>query len=84
VTGCAPSDSVHVLTRRNLPKPVQPGVTYRDVEVAIEISTSLNVVCSPQLLRLLEPRTGAARDSTLLRLCQRSRTPADTGRIRRQ
>src|SRR5918999_4310416 len=34
VYGCVPTDSVRVLERRNLPSPVEPGVTYRDVEVA--------------------------------------------------
>ncbi|HJQ19952.1 MAG TPA: hypothetical protein VJ867_06340 [Gemmatimonadaceae bacterium] len=33
----AVSDSVHVLERRNLPERVQPGVTYRDVFIAVEI-----------------------------------------------
>src|SRR5215211_2809325 len=32
--GCAPLDTVRVLEQRNLPSPVEPGVTYRDVEVA--------------------------------------------------
>ena len=38
-------DSVRVLERRNLPDPVQPGVTYRDVFVAVEILGHLNASC---------------------------------------
>jgi hypothetical protein len=43
--GCAGLDSVIVTERVNLPDPVQPGVTYRDVRVGIEIRASLNVAC---------------------------------------
>jgi hypothetical protein len=38
-------DSVRVLERRNLPDPVQTGVTYRDVFVAVEILGHLNAQC---------------------------------------
>lgn len=38
-------DSVRVLERRNLPDPVQPGVTYRDVFIAVEILGHLNAQC---------------------------------------
>ena len=38
-------DSVRVLERRNLPDPVQPGVTYRDVFIAVEILGHLNAEC---------------------------------------
>ncbi|HYC51215.1 MAG TPA: hypothetical protein VEB19_08935 [Gemmatimonadaceae bacterium] len=38
-------DSVRVIERRNLPDPVQPGVTYRDVYVAVEILGRLNAEC---------------------------------------
>jgi hypothetical protein len=38
-------DSVRILERRNLPDPVQPGVTYRDVFVAVEILGHLNAQC---------------------------------------
>jgi hypothetical protein len=38
-------DSVKVLERRNLPDPVQPGVTYRDVFIAVEILGHLNAEC---------------------------------------
>lgn len=38
-------DSVRVVERRNLPRPVQPGVTYRDVYVAVEILGHLNARC---------------------------------------
>jgi hypothetical protein len=38
-------DSVRVLERTNLPDPVQPGVTYRNVYVAVEILGHLNAEC---------------------------------------
>ena len=47
LTGCAPGDTgrVRVLERRNLPERVQPGVTYRDVYVAVEIVGRLEAAC---------------------------------------
>jgi hypothetical protein len=45
LTGCAALDTVIVTERTNLPDPVQPGVTYRDVRVGIEIRGWLNVEC---------------------------------------
>lgn len=55
--GCAVLDTVRVLERRNLPDPVQPNVTYRDVFVAVEILGHLDVTCLlPGLaLRLCTP-----------------------------
>lgn len=47
--GCAGLDSVIVTERVNLPEPVQPGVTYRDVRVGMEIRAHLDVVCLPAL-----------------------------------
>ena len=38
-------DSVRVLERRNLPDPVQPGATYRDVFIAVEILGHLDAEC---------------------------------------
>ena len=42
------ADSVHVIERRNLPERVQPGVTYRDVFIAVEILGHLNAECLAQ------------------------------------
>jgi hypothetical protein len=39
------TDSVRVIERRNLPDPVQPGTTYRDVYIAVEIIGRLNAEC---------------------------------------
>jgi hypothetical protein len=39
------TDSVRIIERRNLPDPVQPGVTYRDVYIAVEILGHLNAEC---------------------------------------
>lgn len=44
----AVTDSVHVVERRNLPDPVQPGVTYKDVYIAVEIMGHLNAECLAQ------------------------------------
>lgn len=41
----AVTDSVRIVERRNLPDPVQPGVTYRDVYIAVEILGHLNAEC---------------------------------------
>ena len=38
-------DSVRVIERHNLPDPVQPGVTYRDVRIAVEIIGHINAQC---------------------------------------
>ena len=38
-------DSVRVVERRNLPDTVQPGMTYRDVYIAVEILGHLNAEC---------------------------------------
>lgn len=43
--GCAGLDGVVVTERVNLPDPVEPGVTYRDVRVGVEIRASLGVAC---------------------------------------
>lgn len=45
LNGCAVLDTVIVTERTNLPDPVQPGVTYRDVRVGIEIRGWLDVRC---------------------------------------
>lgn len=58
-------DTVRVVERRNLPEPVQPGTTYTDVAVAVEIADHLNVQC-------LLPARGA--DTTRAR-ARSGRTP---------
>lgn len=47
--GCLPLDTVIVTERVNLPDPVEPGVTYRDVRVGIEVRAHLSVLCLPAL-----------------------------------
>lgn len=49
LNGCAALDSIVTTRRENLPDPVQPGVTYRDVRVGVEIRAWLNVQCLPAL-----------------------------------
>lgn len=63
--GCAPPDTLIVTERVNLPDPVEPGVTYRDVRVGVDIRTHLNVFC---------PRSDAGADAALERLCDEIRT----------
>jgi hypothetical protein len=41
----AVTDSVRVIERRNLPDPVQPGTTYRDIFIAVEIIGHLHAEC---------------------------------------
>src|SRR5919109_1227478 len=86
VYGCVPTDTIRVLERRNLPTPVEPGVTYRDVEIAVEITTRVDVICGPLLHSLLEradtavaTRTAAAN---LRRICARTPNP-DSARPQR-
>lgn len=43
--GCAALDTVIVTERTNLPDPVQPGATYRNVRVGVEIRGWLDVQC---------------------------------------
>jgi hypothetical protein len=45
------TDSVRIIERRNLPDPVQPGVTYRDVYIAVEILGHLNAECLARQIR---------------------------------
>jgi len=54
LNGCEGLDSIVTTQRQNLPDPVQPGVTYRDVRVGVEIRAWLNVQCLP-LLASAEP-----------------------------
>ena len=70
--GC---DSVRVTERRNLPRPVQPGVTYRDVAVGIEIRSWLNVQCLPRA-------AGAAADPGLARALAALCSPAVPDTVR--
>lgn len=65
--GCLPLDTVIVTERVNLPDPVQPGVTYRDVRVGIEIRAHLDVQCLPAL----------AADPAFAALCARPSASAD-------
>lgn len=69
LTGCPSLDTVRV-ERVNLPSPVQPGVTYRDVTVRIEASGYLRIQCL--LPALASDTTAAAR--ALAGLCE----PPDT------
>ena len=43
--GCPGLDSVRVIERRNLPDPIVPGVTYRDVSIVVEIFAHLAALC---------------------------------------
>jgi hypothetical protein len=45
VGGCPDGRGLRVVERRNLPERVQPGVTYRDVYVAVEIVGRLEAAC---------------------------------------
>ena len=45
LNGCSVLDTVRVVERRNLPRPVQPNVTYRNVHIAVEILGHLDAQC---------------------------------------
>jgi hypothetical protein len=45
VPGCPEGEGLRVLERRNLPDRVQPGVTYRDVRISVQILGALNAAC---------------------------------------
>jgi len=45
VGGCRDGQGLRVVERRNLPEHVQPGVTYRNVYVAVEIVGRLETSC---------------------------------------
>lgn len=76
--GCVPADTVRVLMRTNLPEPITPGVVYRDVEVAIEIVTRLAVICSPELLRLIDAPAAPPR---IAALCASNSQPGENRRL---
>ncbi len=61
-----------VVERRNLPRPVQPGVTYRDVFVAVEILGHLNARC---LLAGLLGADSAAGPGAATGACPGAATP---------
>ena len=76
-------DSVRVVERRNLPERVQPGVTYRDVYIAVEVIGRVHAKC---LAAAIEGRgaascargtagmqSGAVRDTSVTR--DTTRTP---------
>jgi hypothetical protein len=61
-------DSVRVVERRNLPDPVSPGVTYRDVFIAVEILGRLNAEClSARITRQAVAACGPARPDSVKR-----------------
>lgn len=57
--GDGAGDTLRVIERTNLPRPVVSGVTYRDVYVAVELRANLNAVCLLRDLGLT-----VSRDST--------------------
>ena len=57
VAGCPEGEGLRVLERRNLPDRIQPGVTYRDVRVSVQILGALNAAC----IAALAGDTAAAR-----------------------
>jgi hypothetical protein len=69
-TGCGGAASpVRVIERRNLPERVEPGVTYRDVYVAVEILGRVEAACI----------TALAGDASLAGICD-SAVRGDTAR----
>ena len=80
LTGCAILDTIRVTERINLPDPVEPGVTYRDVTVGVEIMGYLNVQCLlPELVQPEQPDSLAAATDALRRLCARGEPQTPLG-----
>ena len=77
VEGCA-TNAVNVLVRANLPEPVTPGVTYRAVDVHVEIVAHASALCSPVLLELIESSTAQPR---LAALCAARQPPSGNRRL---
>jgi hypothetical protein len=65
---CGGLDSVRVVERRNLPERVVPGVTYRDVYVAVEILGHLYADC-------LREAVSGARSTACPTSADSARTP---------
>lgn len=59
----AAGDSVRVVERRNLPDPVVPGTTYRDVFIAVEIMGRASAECIAARLAGADSLQGARCDS---------------------
>jgi hypothetical protein len=61
-------DSIRVLERRNLPEPVQPGATYRDVYVSVEILGRINAqYLAARITRQTVPACSVTPDSSARR-----------------
>jgi hypothetical protein len=65
--GCGIRDTVRVLERTNLPKPVVSGTTYQNVRIAVELYAWFDVECI--LAQLTAPADSAGR--TTARTCRR-------------
>ncbi|MGQ0814606.1 MAG: hypothetical protein ACT4O1_09085 [Gemmatimonadota bacterium] len=63
VAGCPAVDTTHVVVRTNLPKPVEPGVTYRNVTVDFRLTTRFrDIDCFlAELLPTISADTAAIR-----------------------
>lgn len=57
-------DSIRVIERKNLPEPVVPGQTYRDVYIAVEILGHLNAACLSARITRSDVSACAPRDTT--------------------
>lgn len=60
---CWGGDSVRIVERTNLPSPVVPGTTYRDVFINLEILGHVNAACIASRI------TGTAADSSARGSC---------------
>lgn len=67
----AVGDSVRIIERRNLPSPIVPGTTYRDVYIAVEILGHLNAQCISALIAGAPAADSAANNAACARLIAR-------------
>jgi hypothetical protein len=76
----AVTDSVRVIERRNLPEVVQPGTTYRDVYIAVEIMGHLDAQCLARRIGVAPRDSAATDDCAALGIRDTSRATGPTRR----
>jgi hypothetical protein len=62
---CWGGDTLRVVQRDNLPSPIVPGTTYRNVYIAVELVGRLNAECLADKLGVVNASTQTARPTTV-------------------
>jgi hypothetical protein len=61
---CWGGDTVRVVQRDNLPSPIVPGTTYRNVYIAVELLGRINAECLAEKIGVANAAAGAAATPT--------------------